>query len=474
VEASPAELKKVAGARRQLQQVVLFCIFMVVVVVLSAFFDGWLLPLEGKEAVNAPSFESFLRYGTIPIIAAIIGYGTNVIALWMMFYPLEFFGYFPNAKIGCGLDLPLFGWQGVIPMKAREMAEISVEMMTEKLIKVDEVFARLSPARISVEVSDILPGIVSEVVHEAGQKHCPKLWEYLPLSVRAQIEEKVVEGAGPMMSAFVRDLQKNITEVFDLKHCVVERMVGDKALLNEMFLTCGTKEFEFIRISGFYLGFLFGILQMIAWMFFKQWWTLPACGVFVGYGTNVVALKVIFIPVNPVRLCCFRVQGLFLTRQHEVSAVYAKMVASRIIPASVLMDSLLTGPRSEKAYALVDKHIAKSMEDQGCYYKPIFLLSAGAETWADFRKGICEEFRAHLPTLLGRITNYAQERMDLETTIRTRMQGLCARDFERLLHAVFEQDEIKLILVGAILGFIVGLVQALVQTPEQLGLPPLR
>merc|ERR1719352_1816871 len=109
--------------------------------------------MNGLECQCEPSLESTLRYGSIPIIAAIIGYGTNVVALQMMFYPLEFIGYFPNLKIGLGLDLPLCGWQGVIPMRRVEMAAISVDLMTKKLIKVEEIFSRLKPEEVAHEVS---------------------------------------------------------------------------------------------------------------------------------------------------------------------------------------------------------------------------------------------------------------------------------------------------------------------------------
>jgi len=150
--------------------------------------------------------------------------------------------------------------------------------------------------------------------------------------------------------------------------------------------------------------------------------------------------------------------------------LYAKQCAERILSAEVLMHALVHGPSSEKMFELVDKHVAACMEDQAGYYKPMFLLSIGSETWADFRAGVCKEFRKRFPALLTKIQKYTQETLQLEETLRSRLISLPPKEFERLLHAVFEQDEIKLILVGAILGAIVGFMQALVQTPEQLGL----
>ena len=46
---------------------------------------------------------------------------------------------------------------------------------------------------------------------------------------------------------------------------MVSALVRDKALLNEMFLRCGAKEFRYIKVLGGQIGFMFGVLQMIVW-----------------------------------------------------------------------------------------------------------------------------------------------------------------------------------------------------------------
>ena len=56
-------------------------------------------------------------YGLIPIISGIVGWATNVLALRMTFYPLEFKGI-----------PPYLGWQGIIPSKAGIMAGKAVNL----------------------------------------------------------------------------------------------------------------------------------------------------------------------------------------------------------------------------------------------------------------------------------------------------------------------------------------------------------
>lgn len=48
-------------------------------------------------------------------------------------------------------------------------------------------------------------------------------------------------------------------------------------------------------------------------------------GFLVGYLTNFLALKMIFEPIFPVYVCGLKIQGLFLQRQQEVSAEFARV-----------------------------------------------------------------------------------------------------------------------------------------------------
>ena len=80
-------------------------------------------------------------YLSIPITSAIIGWGTNVLALKMTFYPVEFFGI-----------KPYIGWQGIIPSKAAKMANLSVDLWTTRLVDVKELFAQIDPAQVAEEM----------------------------------------------------------------------------------------------------------------------------------------------------------------------------------------------------------------------------------------------------------------------------------------------------------------------------------
>ena len=82
--------------------------------------------------------QNFWLYISIPFISGFIGYVTKVIAIQMMFAPLEFKG----LRL---FGLPI-GWQGIVPRKAEKMATIAVELMTSKLIQPQEILPDWIPS----------------------------------------------------------------------------------------------------------------------------------------------------------------------------------------------------------------------------------------------------------------------------------------------------------------------------------------
>ena len=152
----------------------------------------------------------------MPVIAAFIGYVTKVAAVRMMFLPMEFIGI-----------KPYLGWQGVIPRKAEKMASVAVDLMTSKLITIDEIFARLDPRQIAAEIEKPMLGAVEQITRAVLSQHQPGLWEMLPNFVRERLIKRVQTEAPQVVAGVMKDLRSNIGEVFDLEH------MGGNALLHD-------------------------------------------------------------------------------------------------------------------------------------------------------------------------------------------------------------------------------------------------
>ncbi|MEO0897960.1 MAG: hypothetical protein AAFY71_16245 [Bacteroidota bacterium] len=404
------------------------------------------------------SSADFWKYASIPIISAIVGWATNVIALKMTFYPLEF--------IGVGF----IGWQGIIPNKAGEMAGKAVDLLTEKLITIEDRFEQIDPERVAEEMEPALNRLSIEIVGEVMEKEAPVIWESAPNLIKNTIYQRMSLGLPVAVEKLMEDIKVNITDLFDLKAMVIEALETDRELLNQIFLRVGDKEFRFIERSGLYFGFLFGLLQMGLFLFLQLGmgvsqelaaWTLPFAGLLVGWATNYLALRMIFVPLRPRKIGMFTIQGLFIKRQMEVAEEYAKIVAQRILTSEQIFQKMINGPTSERLMHMVQLQVKKAIDEIAGMSKPLFQLTQGTKKYVKVKNQIAQRFVDELPRSIKHIFGYAEEALDIEHTLKSRMQGLGPTEFVSFLRPVFQKDEWKLILVGALLGLGAGMMQML-------------
>jgi len=410
--------------------------------------------VAGIEAFKASPW----LYISMPFISGIIGYGTNVLAIKMMFYPVEFIGFYK----------PFIGWQGIVPSKAGKMAAISVDTITDKLITQEEMFSRIDPDRIAAELEAPMLKMIPEITEAVMSRHMPTVWASTPQAVKERLAARIREESPRIIAELMDEVRNNIANVFDLKEMVIAALVKDKPLLNRMFQETGEKEFKFIGYSGFYFGFAFGIIQMTIWVFYKGVWLLPVCGLLVGYATNWIALKMIFEPAQPKKYLFMTFQGLFHKRQAEVARDYGRLVAGKIVNPTNILDSILRGPYADKMFGMIQRNVQKGIDDEMGGAKTFVKMTVGTRTYEEVKHAAVEQVIEATPEMLTHVTEYAEDAMDIEDTLVTRLAALPPEDFEAMLRPAFEEDEWMLIAVGAALGLCVGFFQLFVMFGDVL------
>jgi uncharacterized membrane protein YheB (UPF0754 family) len=332
--------------------------------------------------------------------------------------------------------------------------------VTTQLLSVKEAFSRLDPRQMAKLLAPEVPKIVEEVVQDMVIK--PKWITGLPAAIfggLGGVSQGILRHFNlQFLEQLTKALQANIDQVFSLQNCVVEQMLQDRSKLGELFRKCGEKELVFLTNSGLWFGFLLGLIQMVVALFWDNPWSLSIGGGIVGLATNWLALKWIFQPVDPIRvLNLFTLQGMFLRRQKEVAVEFSRYFAQNILTAEQLWKSVLTDPTTQPAFAAMFH--TQFSDFVGRITRG---LRFGLEP--ETMTALTSRALAKLPQHVGPTYQYMDKTLGLEDTLRVKMEQMTSRQFERVLHPIFEQDELTLILAGAVLGFAAGLVQQGLET----------
>ncbi|WP_328612848.1 DUF445 domain-containing protein [Amycolatopsis sp. NBC_00355] len=400
------------------------------------------------DAVLADFAAHWPLYTAMPFIAALIGYVTKRVAIEMMFRPVEFLGI-----------PPLLGWQGVVPKHGGRMAAVATELLTANLLDLREVFGRIDPVIITHELEQPLLRAVDHIAREVLAEHHPRLWEVMPTLAQEMLIKQVQSSAPRLVREFLDDVRENLDEVLDVQHMTVQRLTRDKALLVRLIRETSRPEMAFIARMGIYFGFGLGLVQTIVWAFTREPWVLPVFGGVIGLCTDWLAIKLIFVPREPVRVGRVIFQGKFQRRRAEVARQYGELIANEVLTVQNLLDAVLRGPRADRLAALVEQMVSSAVDTQ--MSASVLTLTVGGPRLREMKHAAAVKALQHLPDTARYAEGYLTEAMDVAKMIEQRMLALTPLEFEGLLRPAFRQDEWKLIAVGGVIGFLVGELQVL-------------
>ena len=383
----------------------------------------------------------------IPLISALVGWFTNVVAIKMMFYPVEFLGI-----------PPYLGWQGVIPANAVRLAKVSNKLITQKLLSLRELFDESFNAEsFAGKLAAVIDDVTEQVIDEVANKHAKAMWDNAGDFMQNKVRETVRSEVVKVSRAIAMDMADDIDQIMDIEQTVLEAMERHKGLMGEMFYEVGRLEFKFIERSGLYFGFLFGVFQMIVWVLYPAPWILPAAGFFVGYLTNWIAIKLVFSPREPTKIGPITIQGLFHKRQNEVAEAFGRTVATRVLNADNIVTTVMESEGAKRMNEIVAHRIGELISKYEAH--PMAKLVVPEASRPALRAEVLERIQTEWPKPGGFFHTFAGEAVDLQGELERRMKALDRESYEGVLRPAFQQDEWKLIAAGAVLGTIAGVLQ---------------
>ena len=199
--------------------------------------------------------EGLLPWILLPLVGALIGYGTNRVAVGMIFRPIE-----PRRVLG-------FTLQGLVGRRQPELARSIGGVVGDHLLRPEDLEGVLATI-------DLEPMV--EQAFQAGLE--PKLAEFrrMPLvgalltdervaDLRTQAERGVMEQREVLVAGFHEALDQGLDV-----HRIVEEKVASfpVARLEQLIVSVASRELRAIEVLGGVLGALLGLLQagLLAWL----------------------------------------------------------------------------------------------------------------------------------------------------------------------------------------------------------------
>jgi uncharacterized membrane protein YheB (UPF0754 family) len=409
---------------------------------------------------------------SVPIFTGLIGYVTNWTGVWMLFNPVRFKGFRLPGLMALSKLLPRklqqvpgvmqggVGWQGIIPSRAAKMGSIAVDKGISKIGGPADFYDQLEPDKLAEHIIESSRGEIRDAVERIIQREHPQLWNDLPPRMREAVHERVQEQFPDIVRGITDEIGENIDQLLDIKLMVIHHLEEHPELANRIFTEVGERELRFIVNFGFFFGFVLGIptaaLTEVA--FPNAWWLLPICGVVIGWVTNWAALWMIFQPTEPRQVGPFKLHGLFMRRQPEVAGVYGSLIAEDIVNLENIGNELMHGPRSDRTRQLVETAMRPAVDRAVGRARPAVRVAVGADEYDAIRDSLASEAVDHTMDPLTDPELNERQSKRVRELVAPKIEELPPEDFAELLHSGFREDEWLLLLHGAVLGLVGGLI----------------
>ncbi len=426
-----------------------------------------------QALLDHPQFIAML---TIPPVTAFVTWAHVWMALEMLFHPIKFWGIkIKNMPFG----LQGLGWQGIVPAKAGKISGVIVDQTLSKLGSLDEFFQAMEPAEMADFITATVDNNLESLIDEIMLERSYNLWMHMPYAIKRRIYAHVHAKLPDIMKALVMDLTYNVEALVDMRAMIVGKMENDRKLMVDMFLRVGKKEINFIWKISALIGFGFGVVQMAIFYFVPQHWTVPFFAMVWGALTNWIAIWMVFNPVEPriipfIRLFRYALdgqgrkhikltlphwhryswQGGFMKRQEEVSSVFAEIVVNELVTLENIMHEMMYGHRADKTRKLMKSHLYEMLESP--LVAATLKMGMDAQALDDFKDTIIDKSidATMVPIRDPKLnTSRASKIFGL---FEGRIRALTPKEFQNLLRPAFQEDELTLIILGGITGFLAG------------------
>ena len=198
-----------------------------------------------------------LSFILVPMIGALIGWITNVLAIKLLFRP-----YRP-------VKIPIISYtlQGLIPKRQEEIARSIGETIERELISIDDILEFLKTDNLQNQTVEILIPLLKQAVLNKFPAIIPGSIKDLVASFIAEVLSKDLPGLLQQFSANLSvEIKKQISFSTLIQNKINEM---DWAQLEQLVLDIARKELHHIEILGGVLGFIIGLLQLFIIIIFR-------------------------------------------------------------------------------------------------------------------------------------------------------------------------------------------------------------
>ena len=193
-------------------------------------------------------------------------------------------------------------------------------------------------------------------------------------------------------------------------------------------------------------------------------YTLPFIAAIIGWFTNYLAVKMLFYPRKKVKVLFLEFQGIFPKKQRILAERIGKLVAEELLSVKDLQE-IMNNPENVNG---INKNIEDRIEDYliNTFPEKYPMLSyfIGDKSREKIQRAMMTELESMGPQVMNQAIENLESTLDIEAFVKERVSMYSTERIEQLIQGILASEFKFIERVGALVGFLVGLVQVAIIT----------
>lgn len=194
-----------------------------------------------------------------------------------------------------------------------------------------------------------------------------------------------------------------------------------------------------------------------------SWWfyTIPFISAFIHWLTIWMALKLLFHPRHPKRILGFTLHGVFPKRQQQIAESLGRIVGQELLSFGDIEQAITHPDNVRRILPLAEEHIDNFLRVKLKEQMPMISMFIGDKTIGQLKAVFMAELEELFPVIMKNYVANLRHDLDLERIVVEKIASFSADRLENMLNEFLTKEFRFVEIIGAALGFLIGLLQIL-------------
>jgi uncharacterized membrane protein YheB (UPF0754 family) len=190
-------------------------------------------------------------------------------------------------------------------------------------------------------------------------------------------------------------------------------------------------------------------------------YSLPFIGALIGWLTNYIAIKMLFHPRDEKKILFISIQGVFPKRQKDFARKLAQIVSRELISVEDLTKHLKEKATSEAVLNHITLRLEEGIATRLPRAFPMLAMMMSSDMTEKIKGFLLPQISSLNEELIDKLSGELEEELDIHRIVEDKVAAFSSDKLEEILFSIMRREFKFVEMVGAVLGFVIGVAQVL-------------